>query len=103
MAANDFNRRFRDKILKLKDLLLTKRTNLWQDMFMARDVDSVKAAARRLASLIQGHMDAEGLTASQREKNVRALERATAKIGGSREKSEVRLGNARGRRVAASR
>lgn len=103
MAANDFNRDFRDKILKLKDLLLTTRARLCQDRFMARDVDHVEAAARRLASLIQGHMDAEGLTAPQREKNVRALEKATAKIGGSREKSEVRLGNGRGRRVAASR
>lgn len=72
-------------------------------MFMAKAEDNVKTAARRIASLIQDDMDAKGLTASQREKNVRALEKGTAKIAGSREKSEVRLVSARGRRVAASR
>jgi len=63
----------------------------------------IKIAARQLASLVQGHMDEAGLSAAEREQNVRALEIATAKIAGSREKSEVPVENVRGKRLVASR
>ncbi len=50
--------------------------------------DAIKDGARELAFLIQDHMTNAGLSRSQREKNVKAIEKVTAsKLGGAREKS----------------
>jgi hypothetical protein len=49
----------------------------------------IKIAARQLASLVRGQMDEAKLSVVERERNVRALELATAKIAGSRRFSSV--------------
>jgi hypothetical protein len=52
---------------------------------MAKNKTSIDRAAGELASLVQRHLAGQSL--SQREKNIRALERVTARIGDSRAKS----------------
>jgi hypothetical protein len=88
--------------LNPKDLLFDTLVEACHDLNMAKS-GKIKIAARQLASLVQGHMDEAGLSAAEREQNVRALEIATAKIAGSREKSEVPVENVRGKRLVASR
>ncbi len=61
----------------------------------------VEAAARRLATLVQHHMD--GQSPAQRESNVRSLEKATAKIGDSRAKSATPVEKSPRSRVASKR
>jgi hypothetical protein len=70
---------------------------------MLASKNKTKKAARDLASLIQGHMDESKLSITQRERNVRALERGVAKIAGGRGKSVGQAGNVRAGVAAVSR
>ena len=61
----------------------------------------VKKAARQMATLLQKQMDNAGLTVAQRERNVRVLEKAGAKIGAARGKAAGATGTLqRSNRVA---
>jgi hypothetical protein len=87
----------------IKELSLTQLYKPCENQGMATGKISVKEAARRLTSLIQEHMDEAGLSVTQRERNVRILERATPpKVAGSRGKSASPLGSVRKGRAAVS-